>query len=186
MTDPVASHPVAGTGPPGRAAAARAEARGRPVLGMVTVLVAAFFAVPILTVALQLVLPSESDVWSHLASTVLPRYLGNTVGLILGVGILAPLIGTGTAWLVTMCRFPGRGLFEWALILPLAVPAYVMAYAYTDFLQVAGPVQTGLRELTGLGVRDYWFPEIRSLGGAIAMLALVTYPYVYLLARARR
>jgi iron(III) transport system permease protein len=94
------------------------------------------------------------------------------------------VIGVGTAWLVTMCRFPGRRVFEWALILPLAVPAYVMAYTYTDFLQFTGPVQSLLREVMGWGPRDYWFPQIRSLGGAIVMLALVLYPYVYLLARA--
>jgi len=95
-----------------------------------------------------------------------------------------PVIGAGCAWLVTMCRFPGRRVFEWALILPLAVPAYVMAYAYTDFLQPAGPVQSLLRDLTGLAYRDYWFPEIRSLGGAVAMLVLVLYPYAYMLSRA--
>jgi iron(III) transport system permease protein len=86
-----------------------------------------------------------------------------------------------------MCRFPGRRVFEWALILPLAVPAYVMAYTYTDFLQFTGPVQGLLRELTGWGPGDYWFPEIRSLGGAVVMLTLLTfvlYPYTYLLCRA--
>src|SRR3546814_12154442 len=93
--------------------------------------------------------------WSHLASTVLPMYLFNTAVLVAGVGIGVPIIGAGTAWLVTMCRFPGRRVFEWALILPLAVPAYVMAYAYTDFLQPAGPVQSLLRELTGLAYHDY-------------------------------
>ena len=183
MSDPIASQPIPQS-PPAAPAGKYAGGRNRPAMGFLTVLVAGLFAVPILTVVVQVVLPTPSDVWAHLAGTVLPRYLWNTVGLILGVGILAPVIGTGTAWLVTMCRFPGRAVFEWALILPLAVPAYVMAYAYTDFLQVAGPVQTVLRDLTGLGVRDYWFPEVRSLGGAIAMLALVTYPYVYLLARA--
>jgi iron(III) transport system permease protein len=91
--------------------------------------------------------------------------------------------GVATAWLVTMCRFPGRRLFEWTLILPLAMPAYIMAYAYTDFLQFAGPVQTWLRELTGWRAREYWFPEIRSVGGAIVMLGLVLYPYVYLVVR---
>src|SRR3546814_5842605 len=83
-----------------------------------------------------------------------------------------------------MCRFPGRRLLEWALILPLAVPAYVIAYTYTDFLQYVGPVQTLLREVTGWNAQDYWFPPIRSRGGAIAMLILVLYPYVYLLSRA--
>ena len=179
-TTPRATTPAAGADD----AAGGVRSKRRPALGVLTVAIAAVFAIPILTVAGHVLMPASSDVWRHLVSTVLPRYLWNTVGLILGVGVLTPVIGAGTAWLVTMCRFPGRRIFEWALILPLAVPAYVMAYAYTDFLQFTGPVQTALRDLTGLGPRAYWFPEIRSLGGAIAMLALVTYPYVYLLARA--
>ncbi len=154
------------------------------ILGWISVIIAALFAVPILTVLTQLLLPSDSEVWAHLRSTVLPQYIANTLWLTLGVGTIVCVVGTGTAWLVTMCRFPGRRVFEWALILPMAVPAYVMAYTYTDFLQVTGPVQTLLRDLTGWGPRDYWFPEIRSLPGAIAMLSFVLYPYVYLLARA--
>ena len=92
-------------------------------------------------------------------------------------------IGTGAAWLITMCRFPGRGALEWALVLPFAVPAYVLAYVYTDMLDYAGPVQTALRGFFGWTRHDYWFPDIRSVAGAIAMLVLVLYPYVYLLAR---
>jgi iron(III) transport system permease protein len=92
--------------------------------------------------------------------------------------------GVFSAWLVTAYSFPGKHILEWALVLPLAMPAYVMAYAYTDWLQAAGPVQTTLREITGLQVREYWFPEIRSLPGAAAMLSFALYPYVYLLARA--
>ena len=92
-------------------------------------------------------------------------------------------IGVGAAWLVTMTRFPGRGIAEWALLLPMAIPAYILAYAYTDFLQFSGPLQSTLRDLTGWGPREYWFPEVRSLGGAIAMLTLALYPYVYLLTR---
>lgn len=167
--------------------ALRSARRGRiatPLLKILPVFIALLFAIPILTVAGQILLPKTSDVWSHLAATVLPRYIANTLGLIFGVGLIVPFIGTGTAWLVTMCRFPGQRVFEWMLILPLAVPAYVMAYAYTDFLQFTGPVQTLLRDITEWGPRSYWFPEIRSLGGAVAMLVLVTYPYVYLLARA--
>ena len=103
----------------------------------------------------------------------------------IGVGALAVATGVVTAWLVTMCRFPGKKYFEWALMLPFAVPAYVIAYVYTDLLEYAGPVQTTLREFFGWQTaRDYWFPEIRSLGGAILMLAFVLYPYVYLLVRA--
>src|SRR3546814_20050077 len=100
---------------------------------------------------------SGSGTWTHLASTVLPMYLFNTAVLVAGVGIGVPVIGAGTAWLVTMCRFPGRRFFEWALILPLAVPAYVMAYAYTTFLQPAGPVPSLLPEATGLAYHHYWF-----------------------------
>ena len=145
--------------------------------------IAGLLALPVFSV-LSSVLLESGGAWDHLLSTVLPGYLINTSLLALGVGLGVPVIGAGTAWLVTMCSFPGRRVFEWALILPLAVPAYVMAYTYTDFLQPAGPVQSMLRETTGLSYGDYWFPEIRSLGGATAMLVLVLYPYVYLLARA--
>ncbi|WP_319633666.1 ABC transporter permease [Pelagibius marinus] len=152
-------------------------------LTWLSIAVAGLFLVPVVSVLFSLT-QSGDGTWSHLASTVLPRYLFNTAVLVGGVGIGVPLLGAGTAWLVTMCRFPGRRVFEWALILPLAVPAYVMAYAYTDFLQPAGPVQTLLRDLTGLSYREYWFPEVRSLGGAVAMLTLVLYPYAYMLSRA--
>ncbi|MDX1711749.1 MAG: iron ABC transporter permease [Rhodovibrionaceae bacterium] len=152
-------------------------------LGFMSCLVAVLFALPVASVLFNVFVPSEGA-WGHLAETVLPNYVANTFWLVLGVGLGVLVIGTGTAWLVTMCSFPGRRLLEWALILPLAVPAYVMAYTYTDFLQFTGPVQSLLREVTGWGPRAYWFPEIRSLGGAIAMLSLVLYPYVYLLSRA--
>lgn len=147
------------------------------------VAVAALLAIPVVAVFLHVFIQAEGTL-AHLAETVLPNYVANTLLLVLGVGAGVLLIGVTTAWLVTMCAFPGRRIFEWALVLPLAVPAYVMAYTYTDFLQVAGPVQGLLRDLTGWGPRDYWFPQIRSVGGAIAMLTLVLYPYVYLLARA--
>jgi iron(III) transport system permease protein len=115
---------------------------------------------------------------------VLTDYISNSLLLMLGVAVGVMVGGVTTAWITTMCRFPGHRVFEWALLLPMAVPAYVMAYAYTDLLQFAGPVQSLLRELTGWGAQDYWFPDVRSLGGAIIMLSLVLYPYVYLLARA--
>ncbi|MHA3914784.1 ABC transporter permease [Halovulum sp. GXIMD14793] len=124
------------------------------------------------------------DSWQSLSETVLPRYSRTTLLLVLAVATGTAIIGTGTAWLVTVCRFPGRAVFEVLLALPLAFPAYVLAYAYTDLLDHPGPVQTWLREIMGWGPRDYWFPEIRSLGGAALMLTLVLYPYVYLLARA--
>lgn len=139
---------------------------------------------PIVTVFVLAVAP-DTPVFGHLASTVLPRYLRTTAGLMLGVGIGTAVLGVATAWLVTMYRFPGAQLFQWALLLPLAIPAYVIAFIYTEILDFSGPVQTGLRAFNGWQTpRDYWFPEIRSLGGAISMMTLVLYPYVYLLARA--
>ncbi|WP_416140796.1 ABC transporter permease [Halomonas sp. HK25] len=145
--------------------------------------VAAVVALPVVVVLTHIFMPTEG-VWQHLASTVLGRYLGNTFFLAITVGLGTMVIGTGTAWLVVMCRFPGRRVFEWALLLPLAVPTYVIAYAYTDFLQYAGPLQTWLREIFEWGRGDYYFPNIRSLGGAATLITLVLYPYVYLLSRA--
>ncbi len=145
---------------------------------------AGLVALPVLAIVWKALNPTE-NIWPHLASTVLPGYVLTTVMLMVGVGVGTFVIGTGTAWLVAMCRFPGRRLFEWALLLPLAMPGYLIAYVYTDLLEFAGPVQGLLREIFGWSTkRDYWFPEIRSLGGAIAMLTLVLYPYVYALARA--
>lgn len=146
-------------------------------------LIALIVALPVIVIFAHIFMPTEG-VWQHLASTVLPRYLTNTFWLVLMVGIGSLVIGTGTAWLVVMCRFPGKRIFEWALLLPLAVPTYVIAYAYTDFLQVAGPLQSLLRDTFGWEYGDYFFPNIRSLGGAAALITLVLYPYVYLLARA--
>lgn len=148
------------------------------------VVVAAFVATPVVVVAAHMFLPA-GEVWAHLAATVLPRYVANSLWLMLGVGAGTLLIGVGTAWLVTMCRFPGDRFFEWALLLPLAVPAYVIAYTYTGLLDYSGPVQSFLRELFGWdSARDYWFPETRSLGGAVTMFTLTLYPYVYMLSRA--
>jgi iron(III) transport system permease protein len=177
LDDPVQSLP--GHEMPARPARVR-----RPVswLAIGAVAVAILIALPVIGVLAQIFEPSTTG-WARMAETVLPRYIANTAWLAIGTGIGVAIIGTGTAWLVAMCRFPGRRFFEWALILPLAVPAYVIAYAYTDFLQHPGPVQTLLRDVTGWGPRDYWFPNIRSLEGAIAMFTLVLYPYVYLLAR---
>ena len=138
---------------------------------------------PMVAVALAAALGS-TDTLSHLADTVLARYTRTTVSLMILVAIGTAIIGTGTAWLVTMTRFPGVRFLEVCLALPFAFPAYVMGYAYTDFLDHPGAVQTALRALTGWGPQDYWFPEIRSVGGAAFMMTLVFYPYVYLLARA--
>ncbi len=140
-------------------------------------------AVPVLVIAAFVFVPA-GDTWRHLAATVLPDYVTNSLLLMLGVTIGTLIGGVGTAWLTSMCQFPGRGVFEWALLLPMAMPAYIIAYTYTGMLDYAGPVQTGLRGLTGWGHGDYWFPEVRSLSGAALMLSLVLYPYVYLLTRA--
>jgi len=149
-----------------------------------TVLIALAASVPLVAVIWLALTPGES-VWGHLASTVLPLYIRTTLLLMAGVGLGTLVIGAGTAWLVTMCRFPGRHIFEWALLLPLAIPAYVVAYVYTDLLDYAGPVQEAVRASFGWTTKgDYWFPEIRSLGGAIAVMTLAFYPYVYLLSRA--
>ena len=141
-------------------------------------------SLPVISV-LYLAFFPEENIWPHLLSTVLPTYLENTLILMLGVGTLSLLIGTGAAWLISMYDFPAKRWLSWALLLPFAVPAYVIAYVYTDLLEFSGPVQSYLRELTGWQtVRDYWFPSIRSMGGAIIMMSLVLYPYVYMLARA--
>lgn len=152
-------------------------------LTVAAIVVALLAAVPIMAVFASLADWSTGDTWSHLIDTVLAEYVLNTVWLCLGVGVGVAVVGVATAWLTVMHDFPGRRVFEWALILPLAMPAYVMAYVYTDFLQFVGPVQTGLRELAGWEVGDYWFPDVRTVGGAIAMFAFVFYPYVYMLAR---
>ncbi len=138
---------------------------------------------PMVAVALSAI-TGNLDSWRNVLSTVVPSYTRTTLILVVIVGISTAIIGTGTAWLVTAYRFPGRKLLEIALALPLAFPAYVLAYAYTDLLDHPGLVQATLRDLTGWGPRDYWFPEIRSLPGAAAMLTFVLYPYVYLLTRA--
>ena len=143
---------------------------------------AAVASIPILVVLASVFVPA-TDVWAHLAATVLGRYITNTLWLMAGVSVLALGLGVGTAWLVAMCAFPGRRVFEWALLLPLAMPAYAIAYTYGGMLDFAGPVQTALRGWFGWGAGDYWFPPVRSLGGLILLMGLVLYPYVYLLAR---
>ncbi len=149
-----------------------------------TVLIAMTLTVPILAVLFIGLTPSD-EIWSHLASTVLPLYISTTLQLMVGVGVGTLVIGVATAWLVSTCRFPGKRIFEWALLLPMAMPAYVIAYVYTDILEYAGPVQGMLRDVFGWTTKqEYWFPEIRSLGGAVSMMTLVLYPYVYLLSRA--
>ena len=152
-------------------------------LTVIAVLVAAAIALPVLVV-LQNVFEPSQDTWRHLSQTVLGDYVLNSLLLMAGVAIGVVFGGVLTAWITTMCRFPGRRVFEWALLLPMAMPAYVMAYAYTDLLQFSGPVQSALREWMGWRAGQYGFPDVRSLGGAVLMFSLVLYPYVYLLARA--
>ncbi|MBI4987778.1 MAG: iron ABC transporter permease [Rhodocyclales bacterium] len=157
--------------------------RSLSALALAALVIAVLTAAPIASVWANLFAGGTGGTWSHLAATVLPDYVANTLWLCLGVGCGVIVVGVSTAWLVTMHDFPGRRAFEWALVLPLAVPAYVMAYTYTDLLQFVGPVQSGLRESFGWQKGDYWFPDVRTLGGAVAMFIFVLYPYVYLLAR---
>jgi len=152
------------------------------LLGGTAILIAALLALPVVSV-LASFLSGAGDTWAHLAATALPRYVLNTALLLVLVACGVVSIGVVSAWLVTAYRFPGRDLLEWALLLPVAMPAYVMAYAYTDWLQFTGPVQSALRGLTGWQAREYWFPEVRSLPGAAVMLSFALYPYVYLVAR---
>ncbi|MCC0068769.1 MAG: iron ABC transporter permease [Rhodobacteraceae bacterium] len=147
-------------------------------------LIAAIVVMPVAAVLVLAFHPTE-NIWPHLLATTLPRYATNTVVLTLATGALAAAVGTGAAWLVTMYRFPFSGVLEWLLLLPLAIPAYIGAYALVDFLDYSGPVQVALREAMGWGsARDYWFPAVRSRPGAVLVLAAALYPYVYMLARA--
>ncbi|SEI71620.1 iron(III) transport system permease protein [Allopseudospirillum japonicum] len=147
--------------------------------------IALLVLLPILAVFGLALWPQDENIWPHLWETVLGHYISTTLMLMLGVGLLSACIGVSTAWLTSLYEFPGRRIFEWALLLPFAMPAYVIAYVYTDLLEYAGSVQTYLRTVFAWqSPHDYWFPPIRSLGGAIAMLTLVLYPYVFMLARA--
>lgn len=145
---------------------------------------ALLLALPVLALVFS-AFSADGDLFRHLADTVLPAYLGNTLGLVIGVVVLSLLFGVPTAWLVAMCQVPGRRALQWALMLPMAMPSYIVAYVYTDLLDYSGPLQAGLRTLFDWqSPADYWFPAIRSLGGAAWVLALVLFPYVYLLTRA--
>ena len=145
------------------------------VLAVATVVV-----VPVVVVAASVLTPT-TDVWRHLWATRLPSMLTVTIGLLVGVATGTLLLGAGLAWLVTAYRFPARGLLAWLLVLPLAMPAYVLGFVYLALLDHPGPVQTLLRAMFGPGV---WFPEVRSLAGVTVVLSLSLYPYVYVLARA--
>ena len=163
------------------------QIRMKPKLDLWTIgslALAGLLLMPILAVLWMALFPTD-NIWPHLMQHALPRYLQNTILLMTLVGLGAAIIGTGTAWLVTMLEFPGRRWLEWALLAPLAMPAYLGAYALVDMLEYAGPVQTALRDIFGWKTsRDYWFPEIRTLGGAAFVLTMTLYPYVYLMTRA--
>ena len=148
------------------------------------VLIGLFVLSPIVSVVWIAFNPTE-NIWPHLMSTVMPRYLRATLTLMLGVAVLTAAVGTGAAWLVTLYRFPGSRWLSHALLLPMAVPAYIGAYALVDFFDYSGAVQVTLRALTGWqSASDYWFPKVRSEWAAVLVLSAALYPYVYLLARA--
>ena len=155
----------------------------RKFISGTAILISAICLLPLVGV-LAAALFGSFETLGKLAGTVLWRYTWTTLVLVLLVSAGSIVIGAVTAWLIVTTEFRGRRFFETALVIPLAFPAYVLAYAYTDVLDHPGIVQTTLRNVMGWGPRDYWFPEIRSLGGAALMLTLVLYPYVYLLARA--
>tara|TARA_B100000686_G_scaffold202246_1_gene209231 strand:+ start:1761 stop:3392 length:1632 start_codon:yes stop_codon:yes gene_type:complete len=146
-------------------------------------LITLMIAGPIFAISWLASFPSD-DIWKHLIETVLFRYTYTTIFLMIGVGIGTLLIGVSSAWLVTCCEFTGRKIFEWSLLLPMAIPAYIIAFIYTDLFEYSGSVQESIRLLfSWKSPSDYWFPEIRSLWGAIFMMTFVLYPYVYLLSR---
>jgi iron(III) transport system permease protein len=160
----------------------RNAAGGHPGLLAGALALCAIVALPIVTVLSNVLVPTGGTL-AHIARTILPDILVNTFGLLVMVGAGTAVIGTSCAWLVTMYRFPLSSIFAWLLMLPMAVPAYIIGYAYSDFLTYAGPLQSGLRSFFGWGRGDYWFPNLQSLWGVSLMLTLVLYPYVYFLAR---
>ncbi len=151
--------------------------------GFSIVVIALLMALPILVIASFIFQPSNEN-WQHLFDNLLSEYVINSLLLMLGVSVGVLTMGVITAWLTSMCEFPFRRSFSWALLLPLAIPAYIIAYTYTGLFDFSGPIQSQLRDWFGWEYGDYWFPEVRSVGGAIAMLSLVLYPYVYMMSRA--
>jgi iron(III) transport system permease protein len=146
--------------------------------------VAALAVAPLFSLG-QIALKGDADIWEHLAAYVIPAALTETALLLGGVALITATAGAITAWLVTTFQFPGRNALIWLLPLPLAIPTYIAAYVYADLLDTLGPVQSALRVMFGWRTpADYWFPEVRSLGGAIFVFGLVLYPYVYLATRA--
>ena len=150
---------------------------------LVTLILCCFLLGPV--AALLLAASGDSGgLWEHLVDTVLATYVINTLLLMGGVGGVAIVFGISSAWVISRYDFAGRAVFEWMLLLPAAIPAYIIAYCYTDFFEYAGPVQSALRATFGWQTpRDYYFPEIRSLGGAVLVMASVLYPYIYMVTR---
>jgi iron(III) transport system permease protein len=146
----------------------------------IVIAVAGLAVVPVVAVVVES-LPPTGSVWSQLWSTVLPDMLVSTLALMLGVAAGTLLLGAGLAWLVSTYRFPGSTAFGWLLVLPLAMPGYILGFVFLAILDYPGPVQSGLRSAFGAGA---WFPEVRSIPGAVVVLSLTLFPYVYLLARA--
>jgi iron(III) transport system permease protein len=147
-------------------------------------LLAAAIASPLISTVIT-ALRGDAEIWPHLFHYVLPVALWQTAWLLTGVGLITSVIGISTAWLITVYRFPGRGVLAWLLPLPLAFPTYIVAYIYSDLLDAAGPLQRAIRAVGGWSSpNDYWFPAVRSVGGAAFVMGLVLYPYVYLAARA--
>ena len=146
-------------------------------------LLSLFFCIPIIVICGSLFFPAK-EVWVHLLDTVLIDYIFNSFALLIGVGCISLILGVIPAWLITMYKFPMSRYLEWALLLPMSMPAYIIAYSYTGAFDASGPIQEAIRDFAGWSYNDYWFPEVRSLGGAVAMLSFVLYPYIYLLSRA--
>lgn len=170
---------ISSEGPP-----AAAKRRRLNLWLIVAAAVAVLVAAPIFALVVT-AWGGSAGLWSHLAANVLPAAVRDTLVLLVGVGVLTALLGTGTAWLVAAYDFPGRRMLDWGLLLPLAVPTYIIAYAYLDVLHPVGPVQTVLRDLLGIeNPRDFRLPDVRSMAGCILVLGFVLYPYVYLTTRA--
>lgn len=156
-----------------------------PAFGQIPVLLAGLvIALPVAVVLITGLTEGGGAAWIHIRDTLLAGYLTGTISVLALTAMLCLLMAVPAAWLVTMFRFPGRGMFEWLLVLPLAAPGYVLAYAWGDLAGVGGPMQSALRDATGWSARDYWFPDISSLPGLSFVLACTLYPYVYLTARA--
>ena len=152
--------------------------------GWLAPIAACLIGAPVVAAIATGLLTGGGDIWSHIVSTRLSTYLFGTLGTIGLTAIMILIVAVPTAWLVSLCQFPGRGFFEWALILPLATPGYVLSYAWADLTSVAGPLQSALRDATGLSARDYWFPELYSMPGLAFVMSCALYPYVFLTARA--